>query len=57
MAPYVISYLGPLGETQDRTLDWFESDDHAIDSVGRSDHPHEILVHQGARLVARFPPK
>jgi hypothetical protein len=35
---------------------WFDDDDHALDEIGRSDHPHEIFVHQGERLVARFPP-
>jgi hypothetical protein len=34
----------------------FASDDDAIDFAGRIDHPGEIAVWQGDRLVARFPP-
>ena len=56
MAPYTISYLGPDGDVLDRQVTWFDHDDHAIDTVGRGDHPHAILIHQDERLVADFPP-
>lgn len=31
-----------------------EHDDVAIDHAGRLDHPHEICVWEGERLVVRF---
>ena len=34
----------------------FALDDHAIDHAGRIDHPHEMKVWQGDRLVAHFRP-
>jgi hypothetical protein len=34
-----------------------EHDDAVIDHAGRLDHPHEIRVWEGERLVARFPSK
>jgi len=57
MAPYTISVIGPDGEVVDRRRQKFEHDDHAIDTVGRSEHPHEIQLHQGRRLVARSWPR
>lgn len=56
MAPYTVSFLGPDEEIVAQEVRWFEHDDNAIDEIGRSDHPHAIHVHQGERLVARFPP-
>ena len=56
MAPYTISYLGPDGDLVDRRMAWFEHDDHAIDTVGNSDHPYEMQIHQIDRFVAGFPP-
>jgi hypothetical protein len=32
----------------------FEHDDAAIDHAGGLDHPHEMTVWDGERLVARF---
>jgi hypothetical protein len=34
-----------------------DHDDAAIDYAGRLDHPHEIHVWDGERLVARLPPE
>lgn len=56
MAPYTVSFLGPNEEVLTEEVRWFEHDDHALDEIGRSDHAHAILVHQGERLVARFRP-
>jgi hypothetical protein len=56
MAPYTVSFLGPAGDLLVEQVHWFEHDDHALDTIGRSSHPHEIEVRQGERLVARFPP-
>ena len=56
MAPYTISYLGAAGELLQRQEQWFRNDDDALDTIGQSKHPHQILVYQQCRLVARFPP-
>jgi hypothetical protein len=56
MVPYTFSFLSPAREVLVEEVQWFEDDDHALDTIGRSDHPHEIEVRQGERLVARFPP-
>ena len=56
VASYTISYLGPTGELLERQEQWFRNDDHALDTIGQSNHPHQILVHHEGRLVARFPP-
>ncbi|MFI4935531.1 MAG: hypothetical protein ACHP7N_12985 [Caulobacterales bacterium] len=56
MAPYTVSFLGPEREVLIQDVQWFAHDDHALDTIGRSSHPHEIEVRQGERLVARFPP-
>jgi len=55
MAPYTITYRDGLGAIEKEERRWFDHDDHAIDEVGWSHHPHEIEVNQGDRLVARFP--
>jgi hypothetical protein len=55
MASYTIHFLGPDSGVVATDVRWFEHDDQALDAVGRSAHPHEILVRQGERLVARFP--
>lgn len=55
MTPYAIRLLGPGDETVASQERWFEHDDHALDTIGRSAHAHEIEVRQGERLVARFP--
>lgn len=54
MVDYTISYRdgdGAILSEEDRA---FRNDDAAIDAVGDSPHPFEILLTQGARLVARF---
>jgi len=56
MSPYTVSFLGPAREVLVEEVQWFEHDDDALDMIGRSNHPHEIEVRQGQRLVARFPP-
>jgi S-ribosylhomocysteine lyase LuxS involved in autoinducer biosynthesis len=56
MAPYTVSFMGPNEEVLAEEVRWFDYDDHALDEIGRSKHPHEIQVHQGDRMVARFPP-
>ncbi len=56
MVPYTVSFLGPDEEVVTKEVRYFESDDHALDEIGRSDHPYAIQVHQGERIVARFPP-
>ena len=55
MAPYVVSFLGPDREVLSEEVHWFENDDQALDTIGRSSHPHEIHVRERKRLVARFP--
>jgi len=55
MAPYNVTFLGPGREVLAEQQEWYEHDDHALDVIGRSDHPHEIEVRQGDRLVAVFP--
>lgn len=56
MAPYTVNFLGPDKQVIAEDVQWFEHDDHALDTIGRSNHPHEISVRQGQRLVAIFPP-
>lgn len=56
VAPYQISYFAQDGSMVHREQIRFRDDDHAIDWVGASDHPHEIHIHQGERLVAKVPP-
>ena len=56
MSPYAITFLGEDGAPLGSEVRWFGHDDDAIDEVGSSDHPHVIVLHQGDRLVARFPP-
>jgi hypothetical protein len=56
MTPYAVSFLGPNDEVVHEEVRWFEHDDQALDDIGRSDHPHAILVRQGERLIARFRP-
>ena len=56
MASYQIRYLGPDGAVVAEERQVFPDDDAAIDAAGASGHPHEILLSQGDRIVARFPP-
>ncbi len=56
LAPYTISFLSADGAVLNEQVCWFAHDDHALDEVGRSEHPHAIVVRQGQRLVAEFPP-
>lgn len=56
MAPYQISYFALDGSIVHSEQILFRDDDQAIDWVGASDHPHEIHLHQGERLVAKVPP-
>jgi len=56
VAPYTVSFLGPDDEVLAEEVRWFDHDDHALDEIGRSDHPHAVRVLQGQRLVAWFPP-
>jgi hypothetical protein len=55
VSPYQVRYLGPDGRSASEEEWRFAHDDAAIDAVGASEHPHEIVLTQGARLVARFP--
>jgi hypothetical protein len=56
LAPYTISFLSADRAVLNEEVRWFAHDDHALDEVGRSAHPHGIVVKQGERLVAEFPP-
>jgi len=55
MAPYRIEFHDADGEVQAEKIALFEHDDAAIDHAGRIDHPDELKVWQGDRLVAHFP--
>jgi hypothetical protein len=56
VAPYRIHLLGKDGSIAGEHVVECWDDDQAIDLAGKSDHPHEMLVWQDDRLVARFPP-
>ncbi|HVN01900.1 MAG TPA: hypothetical protein VMT68_17000 [Caulobacteraceae bacterium] len=56
MAPYRIHLLGHDGSIAHERVVECQDDDEAIELTGKSDHPHEMLVWQAERLVARFPP-
>jgi len=55
MTAYIIDLYDANGAVRETRAQGFPHDDAAIDSVGRIDHPHEIKVWQGGRLVAHFP--
>lgn len=55
MPRYLVRLLGPDGAPiHEEHLD-FPSDDHAIDQVGHTDHPHGMEIWDGQRQVAAFP--
>lgn len=56
LSPYTISFLTADRAVINEEVRWFTHDDHALDEIGRSTHPYAILVKQGDRLVAEFPP-
>jgi hypothetical protein len=55
MAPYTIDLHDEDGALCEVRSQVFAHDDDAIDHAGGIDHPHEIKVWQGERLVADFP--
>ncbi|MGH1573807.1 hypothetical protein ACRAWG_28100 [Methylobacterium sp. P31] len=55
MTFYRICLLAADGSTYAESELDCEHDDVAIDYAGRLNHPHEIQVWEGERLVARFP--
>jgi hypothetical protein len=55
VAPYTINLHDECGDLRARRTLHLAHDDAAIDRAGRLDHPHEINVWQGDRLVAHFP--
>jgi hypothetical protein len=56
LARYAIEMQDEQGATREVRKLAFAGDDDAIDFAGWIDHPGEIAVWQGSRLVARFPP-
>jgi len=56
MAPYTIDLHDADGSRREARTHTFAHDDEAIDHAGAIDHPHEIKVWRGERLVAHFPP-
>jgi len=56
MAPYAIDLHDQHGNVRERLTAVFARDDDAIDYAGQLQHPSEIKVWQGDRLVAHFPP-
>jgi hypothetical protein len=55
VAPYTIDLYDERGNLRERRTLYLAHDDAAIDRAGWLDHPHEINVWQGDRLVAQFP--
>jgi hypothetical protein len=55
MAPYTIDLHDAEGAIRETRSQMFAHDDDAIDHAGRIEHPHEMRVWQGERLVAHFP--
>jgi hypothetical protein len=56
MAPYRIDLLTSDGDLQGSKHLECAHDDEAIDHAGALNHPHEMIVWQGERRVAHFPP-
>jgi hypothetical protein len=56
MAPYRITLFDTEGDAQEEHVIEFPQDDDAIDHAGSINHPHAIVVRQGERQVASFPP-
>ncbi len=48
--------MSPDGLVQEERIADFEHDDQAIDVTGQINHPHQIQVYQGERLVGTFQP-
>ena len=55
MPLYQIRLMAEDGSLHEESELDFEHDDAAIDHAGWLDHPHEIHVCEGGRLIARFP--
>ena len=55
MAPYTFVLHDPDDGVRVTLTASFADDDDAIDHAGTFNHPDEIKVWQGERLVARFP--
>ena len=55
MPIYQILLLGAEGQCLEKKEIAFDSDDDAIDHTGWIDHPLEMEVWEGGRLVASFP--
>jgi hypothetical protein len=56
MSAYTIRLLAENGAIRELLELDFESDDAAIDYAGSLPHPYAMIVRQGGRHVARFPP-
>jgi hypothetical protein len=56
LAVYTVTLFNADGSVHRQHELQCESDDHVIDLVGESDHPHAIDIHQGERHVVRIPP-
>jgi hypothetical protein len=56
LSPYRIALMSPDGLIQEERIADFEHDDQAIDVTGQINHPHQIQVYQGERLVGIFQP-
>jgi hypothetical protein len=57
MPLYHIRLLGADGSLHEEHEIEREDDDAAIDFCDKLDHPHEIQIWDGGRLVGRFPPE
>jgi hypothetical protein len=56
MAAYRVVFHDESGEPFAESIVHHPDDDAAIDAVGAHSHPHEMMVWQGDRFVARVPP-
>ena len=56
MSTYTIILLTESGTTHELLEIDFDSDDAAVDHVGSLPHPYAMVVRQGDRDVALFPP-
>ena len=53
---YKVRFIEPSGGRSWDDEKVFKDDDEAIDTAGECGYPHEIVLAQGERIVARFPP-
>ena len=56
MASYTIELRSESGATIETLARCFAIDDDAIEFAGSLDHPHQMIVTQGARIVGSFSP-